>query len=75
MSEHLCHALGCKAAVPPKLLMCARHWRMVPRMIQAGVWKHYRPGQERDKRPTPEYLEAASAAIRAVAHREKGGAH
>lgn len=70
MSAHYCHAAGCGSEVPPKLLMCYRHWRMVPKDIQALVWKHYRPGQEIDKRPTREYLLAMKAAIDAVRHEE-----
>lgn len=68
--SHVCHARGCKTPVPPKLLMCRKHWRMVPRKLQAAVWAHYRPGQEVDKRPTTDYLDAADAAIRAVAQKE-----
>ena len=43
---------------------------MVPKAPQAAVWAHYRPGQEVDKRPTREYLEAAHAAVMAVAKKE-----
>lgn len=68
--QHRCHAKNCTVAVPPKLLMCLRHWRMVPREIQSRVWKHYRPGQERDKNPTTEYLQVMNEAIDAVAARE-----
>lgn len=64
---HRCHAEGCHVEVEPKLLMCLRHWRMVPRELQNRVWKHYRPGQEIDKNPTPEYLEVMKEAIAAVA--------
>jgi hypothetical protein len=64
--EHHCHAFGCKRSVPPKLLMCAGHWRRVPREIQTQVWRHYRPGQEIDKQPTPEYLLVQRAAVWAV---------
>lgn len=67
---HLCHALGCQVAVPPKLLMCRRHWFMVPRELQRGVWAEYRPGQEVDKNPTSEYLLAAHRAVLAVAVKE-----
>lgn len=70
MSAHHCHAKGCEVKVPPKLLMCPRHWRMVPRALQAQVWKHYRPGQEVDKQPTAGYLAAARAAIDAVVTKE-----
>lgn len=69
-SNHTCHALNCSVPVPPNRLMCLRHWRMVPRTYQAAVWATYRPGQEIDKLPSPEYLHAADAAIAAVAQRE-----
>lgn len=70
MSDHTCHAKGCKKVVPPRLLMCLPHWRKVPADLQARVWATYRPGQEVLKDPTPEYLEAAQAAIDAVAAKE-----
>ena len=66
-AAHHCHADGCDVAVPPKLLMCGRHWRLVPARLKARVWATYVPGQERRKDPTAEYLEAARAAIAAVA--------
>lgn len=65
--EHVCHARDCTEPVPPRMLMCAKHWRMVPANLQAEVWRTYRAGQEIDKRPTREYLDAAQAAIEAVA--------
>ncbi len=64
---HHCHAIGCEVEVPPRMLMCARHWRMVPRPQQQAVWRHFRSGQEADKRPSKEYLIAARTAIEAVA--------
>jgi hypothetical protein len=70
MSQHLCHARGCGKPVPPKLLMCYRHWCMVPSHIQKLVWDTYRPGQEIDKRPTAQYLKAMKLAIDSVAARE-----
>ena len=63
---HQCHAEGCDVEVPPRLLMCARHWRMVPRSVQRLVWRTYRPGQEIDKRPGSAYLAAQKEAINAV---------
>lgn len=66
-SGHGCHARGCAAKVPPRLLMCGSHWRRVPKELQEAVWKTYRRGQETDKRPTREYLAAADDAIEAVA--------
>lgn len=66
MSEHLCHIPGCTTAVAPRLLMCAPHWRMVPRPLQAAVWASYRTGQEVDKQPSEAWHKAAEAAIAAV---------
>lgn len=67
MSEHLCHAVGCTTPVPPRLLMCPRHWRMVPQALQVAVWANYSNGQEIRKNPTAEYIQAANNAIEAVA--------
>lgn len=67
---HTCHAHGCTAEVPPKLLMCLKHWRMVPKALQRAVWATYRSGQEIDKQASREYLEAAKAAIDAVHTKE-----
>lgn len=56
--------------MPPKLLFCLKHWRMTPKKIQLLIWRHYRPGQEIDKRPTREYLEVQQMAVRAVEEAE-----
>lgn len=63
---HHCHAVGCDKQVPPKMLMCPRHWRMVPKALQQAVWANYAAGQEITKTPSAEYLKAAQAAISAV---------
>ena len=63
MNRHKCHAEGCDVPVPPLMLMCLKHWRAVPSHIQAQVWRHYRPGQEIDKDPSPAYLLALKAAV------------
>lgn len=68
--DHTCHAKGCKVEVPPKMLMCRRHWRMVPRAMQAEVWAVYVPGQEISKTPTREYLKVARKVIDHVAEQE-----
>lgn len=68
--NHTCHARGCTVPVKPELLMCFRHWKIVPREIQRLVWRHYRPGQCDDKNPSEEWHQAADAAIRAVARAE-----
>ena len=73
MSAHTCHARGCEKAVPPRLLMCAKHWRMVPYGLRLLVWATYQPGQERLDGTAPvteEYLDASQEAIDAVAEKE-----
>ena len=36
---HHCHALGCKAACPPRWLMCRACWSRVPADLQAEVYR------------------------------------
>lgn len=67
---HTCHAIECTKPVKPELLMCFKHWKMVPITLQRDVWKHYRVGQCLDKIVTTDYLRASSAAINAVAEKE-----
>lgn len=67
---HRCHALNCERPVEARFLMCPPHWRMVPLELQRRVWATYVPGQEVRKDPTAAYLEAAAAAIQAVAGKE-----
>jgi hypothetical protein len=61
--NHTCHAHGCKKLVPPKMLMCLKHWRMVPKFAQDDIWRTYRPGQEIVKNPSNDYLKAQQAAV------------
>ena len=70
-NAHVCHATRCNAKVPPKMLMCLKHWRLVPRDLQRRVWAAYVPGQEIRKDPTPTYLDAMMAAIEAVDNKER----
>ena len=69
MSHH-CHALNCETNVPPRMHMCGRHWRMVPRRLQDALWANYRRGQERTLTPSAAYLRAAADCVRAVAEKE-----
>lgn len=64
--RHVCHAPGCRTGIPPRYLMCRRHWAMVPPGVQAMVWDTYRPGQEVDKRPSRPWKRAAWLAKAAV---------
>lgn len=68
---HHCHAEGCRVAVPPEMLMCKRHWFMVPKALREEVWRTYRPGQCDDKTPSEEWHKAADAAIKAVSDWER----
>lgn len=67
---HHCHLPGCDVAVPPKLLMCRKHWAMVPSAIRRDVWRYFDPAQCSDQpnRPLPSesWHRAADAAIDAV---------
>jgi hypothetical protein len=50
--------------------MCLAHWRMVPKVVQDLIWRHYRPGQEIDKQPSIDYLCTAFVSISCVALKE-----
>lgn len=67
--RHACHAEGCERLVPPRFLMCAKHWRMVSPELQAAIWKVYVPGQEERKDPSPLYLLVQRLAVVEVAVR------
>lgn len=67
---HSCHATDCTKTVPPSMWGCKKHWFMVPYAIRQKVWATYRPGQEDTMSPSRAYLEAAKAAVIAVAEKE-----
>lgn len=69
-SNHTCHALGCEVNVPPRMRMCAKHWRMVPKDCQDALWANYKRGQERTMSPSPAYLRAAADCVIAVGKKE-----
>lgn len=70
MTEHKCHAIGCQNPVQPALLMCLKHWKMVPTAIKRKVWSHFRREQCDDKKLSEEWLIAAKEAIQAVRKKE-----
>jgi hypothetical protein len=53
---HTCHWPGCGKEVAPKLWGCKKHWFMLPAALRSRIWATYRPGQEIDKTPSPEYM-------------------
>lgn len=64
--SHRCHARGCTKTVGDDLLMCVRHWRMVPRDIQKRVWAAYLNLGSL----SPPHIEACDEAVAAVAEKE-----
>lgn len=69
--RHKCHARNCSTPVPPEMLMCRRHWFMVPKRLRDEVWRTYRPGQCDDMRPSRSWHSAADAAIEYVYNLER----
>ena len=69
-TQHTCHAANCKVVIPPKLLMCGKHWKMVPEEMQQEIYRYYRPGQEVAKNPRKEWVKAASNAVSYVLRKE-----
>ncbi len=67
---HTCHAIGCKAVVPPEMFMCKKHWFTVPQALRNRIWATYRHGQCDDWQPSAAYCDAAKAAVIAVAEKE-----
>lgn len=74
--EHHCHAAGCGKSVHPKMLMCAKHWKLVPFAVQCRIYATYVPGQEMRKDASEKFLEAMGIAVEIVEQEEKrkGGA-
>lgn len=70
--KHNCAASRCPERVAPSILMCKKHWYMVPRDIRMRVLRSYQPGQEKVgwSATTAEYQDAVRAAIEAVAIKE-----
>jgi hypothetical protein len=61
-AAHTCHWPGCEQRVPPRMWGCREHWYRLPEGLRKRIWAAYRPGQEVEKNPSREYLEAARAA-------------
>lgn len=58
--SHKCEAQGCTKRVPSEMLMCRRHWFMVPKDLRCRVWAGYHRGMD------DEYHVAVAAAVDAV---------
>lgn len=60
----ICAATGCQEEVAREMLMCRRHWFMVPRSLRKQVWDGYRG------RLGSDYAHAVQRAVDAVARQE-----
>lgn len=60
--EHYCHWPGCNRQVKPAMWGCKEHWFKLPPKLRYAIWAAYRPGQEKDMRPSKKYLEVAHEA-------------
>lgn len=60
---HTCPAIGCSRVVKDQYLMCASHWRLVPREIRGKIWSYVKKDRAR-------YFEAVKEAVNEVAYRE-----
>lgn len=76
MSAHHCHANECPAPTDPELLMCPKHWRMVPKAMQDKVWKTFRARGNigHDPASWADYYDACADAVEHVAMIERKNA-
>lgn len=56
---HTCHWPGCTKQVSPAMWGCAAHWFKLPMSLRSRIWETYRPEQEKDMKPSAEYLKTA----------------
>lgn len=62
---HACPVPSCSIKVPSHMFMCARHWRMVPKPLQAAIYEFY----SRDGRAGQNHFEAIKVVKAAEAGR------
>lgn len=60
-----CHMPGCNAVCKPAIVMCNKHWKIVPRAVQSWVYGETRPTWGPDGPPTSWHI-AVDVAIAAV---------
>jgi len=60
---HECPAPVCTEQVAPDMLMCPRHWYLVPKPLRSAVWAAWRHGAGAG---SPAHQAAIRAAISAV---------
>ena len=57
--DHKCHWPGCDIECESRHWGCVSHWFKLPKTLRNRIWDTYRRGQEIDKRPSEQYIEAA----------------
>lgn len=64
----MCDVSGCSAVVPSHLLLCGKHWRLVPKPLQREVYRTWGRRQREPRNPEAkaEHEAAKRAAIEAV---------
>lgn len=60
---HTCHNPHCGRQIPAKYVCHFRAWKRVPGRLRSRLWAAYRSGQEIDKRPSAQYLDALEAVL------------
>lgn len=71
--RHGCAAIGCGARVPRGMLMCRKHWHMVPKAIQRAVWRTWRAlRNDNGAESRQAYEVAVKAAVDAVYAHQTG---
>lgn len=68
--DHSCVALECSNPIPPGLLLCRKHWRILPDAAKALVKKHYDPEKVGAADPGMEHELAVSIAVAIVKEAE-----
>lgn len=66
----VCAAKLCEAEVKPSMLMCKRHWFMVPKRIRDRVWRAWRGLRSDRPHSQAEYDQAVLEAVQAVSKEE-----
>jgi len=64
--KHRCHVPDCDVETRPEMLMCKKHWNLVPLQLRLWVNRTYRDGQCNDKKVSKEWLTASRRAIDSV---------
>ena len=70
IQTHKCAARSCDKRISLNLLMCGRHWMLLPRRIRERIWSEYHKGIADGTHPTGAYALAVDEAVRAVDGKE-----